>query len=190
MSFEVEQKFRADGHDEVARRLREMGAREGSRVEQEDLYLAHPARDFAATDEALRLRRVGEANAVTYKGPKRAGPTKTREEVEVPFVPGPSGFAGMRRVFEALGFRPVAAIRKVRTPYRLEAGGRPVEVVLDEAEGLGRFVEVETIASGEADLAAAQGAVLELAGRLGLSEVEPRSYLRMSLEREAAGPAG
>jgi adenylate cyclase class 2 len=190
MSFEVEQKFRTDGHAEVAARLAAVGAEAGQRVEQEDAYLNHPARDFAATNEAFRLRRVGGSNAVTYKGPKRAGPTKTREEIEVPFADGAEPFDGMRRVFEALGFRPVALIRKVRTPYHLTFEGRAVEVVLDLAEGLGTFVEVETIADGEADLPAAQSAVLAVAQSLGLTETEPRSYLRMALEQAAAASGG
>ena len=57
-----------------------------------------------------------------------------------------------------------------------------MEIALDTAEGLGVFAEIETLAHGEADLTAAQQAVLALAGTLGLTEVEPRSYLRMSLE--------
>ena len=185
MSFEVEQKFRTEGHSEVASRLAALGAEAGPRVEQEDAYWNHPARDFARSHEALRLRRVGIENAITYKGPKHAGPTKTREEVEVPFLEGPDGMERMGRVFEALGFRPVALIRKERTPYRLICEGRAVEVVLDVAEEIGTFVEVEAIADGEDDLAEAQRVVMSLAATLGLTEIEPRSYLRMALEHRA-----
>jgi adenylate cyclase class 2 len=183
MSFEVEQKFRTDDHDGVAARLAGLGAEPGAPVGQEDTYLAHPARDFAQTNEALRIRRVGRSNAVTYKGPRHAGPTKTREEVQIPFALGAEALAGMRRLFEALGFRPVAVVAKVRTPYHLTLAGRPVEVALDEVSGLGTFVEVEAIAADEADLPRAQQAVLDLARSLGLTEVEPRSYLRMTLEQ-------
>ncbi|HEX3448810.1 MAG TPA: CYTH domain-containing protein, partial [Isosphaeraceae bacterium] len=69
-----------------------------------------------------------------------------------------------------------------RTPYHLTRDGRRIEVVLDRAEGLGDFVEIETLAATETDLPAAQAAVLALASELGLTEVEPRSYLRMWLE--------
>ena len=54
--------------------------------------------------------------------------------------------------------------------------------MLDRADGLGDFAEIETLAATESDLPAAQAAVLALANELGLTEVEPRSYLRMSLE--------
>jgi adenylate cyclase class 2 len=190
MSFEVEQKYRTVDHGAVARRLADLGATAVAPLEQEDVYLSHPCRDFAATNEAFRLRRVGDHNAMTYKGPKRAGPTKTREEIEISFPDGPESLARMRRLYENLGFRPVAVVRKVRTSYHLTCEGRAVEVALDEAEGLGSFVEVETIARDEADLPGAQRVVVELAGTLGLTQIEPRSYLRMLLEAAGRNSAG
>jgi adenylate cyclase class 2 len=183
--FEVEMKFRGADHAALALRLAELGGRAGGEVEQVDIYLAHPSRDFRETDEALRLRRDGAENRVTYKGPKLAGPTKTREEVELTYEAGPDALAQMERLFVNLGFRPVATVRKTRIPYRLEFEGRPMEVGLDSVDGLGVFAEVEAIARGPADLPEAQQFVLELAGRLGLGadQVETRSYLRMLLER-------
>ena len=186
MSFEIEQKFRTASHAPIVARLNELGATASARVEQEDVYLRHPSRDFGATNEAFRLRRVGERNVLTYKGPRRAGPTKTREEIEIAFAHGDEAAAKMLRLFQALGFRPVATIRKLRTPYHVNFRSRPMEVGLDEAEDIGHFVEVETIVEGDNDLTEAQTAVLELAHFLGLRDVEPRSYLRMALEQRAA----
>jgi adenylate cyclase, class 2 len=62
--------------------------------------------------------------------------------------------------------------------------------VLDVAEDLGAFVEIESIAADPDALPAAQAAVLDLARELGLTEVEPRSYLRMALERRARAEGG
>lgn len=183
MSFEVEIKFRTADHDQLTRRLAELGAVARPHTEQEDVYLAHPSRDFGLSNEALRLRREGSENRITYKGPKLAGPTKTREEIELTFASGPEGLDGMLRLFEALGFRPIAIVCKARRPFGVEYQGRHVEIGLDVAEGLGAFVEVESMAAGPADLPGAQAAVLGMARELGLEEVEPRSYLRMTLER-------
>ena len=185
MPYEVEIKFRVPNHDALIEALAAIGAVPSLTTPHSDLYLAHPERDFAKSDEALRLRRDGETNAITYKGPKRGGPTKTREEVEVVFEPGGESREKMARIFQALGFRPVADVKKVRTSYDVPGRGRPMAVTLDVAEGLGSFVEVEAIAAGDDDLPAAQQAVLALAGELGLTDVEPRSYLRMTLERKS-----
>lgn len=193
MGYEVELKFRGADHDDLARRLAAIGAEPGPTVAQSDAYLAHPSRDFAVTNEALRLRTEGTANKITYKGPKLGGPAKTREEVEIGYEPGAESLEGMGRIFEALGFKPVAVVRKSRRPFRLNYRGREVEVGLDRAEGLGDFAEVEALAEGPDDLAAAQEAVIALAAELGLAQdqFETRSYLRMVLQRQAAaGPPG
>ena len=185
MTYEVEQKYRIKSHTVVADQLLALGASAGSTIAQVDAYFNHPSWDFAQTGEALRLRRVGDQNAITYKGPKLQGPTKTRPEYEVPFAMGSQSLETMRSVLETLGFRPVADVRKQRTPYSLTHEGRPLEVVLDEVDGLGWFVEVETLAADAADLPAAQAAVIDLSRLLGLTDYEPRSYLRMILEQRA-----
>jgi adenylate cyclase, class 2 len=185
MSFEVEVKYRGGDHADLARRLNELGAVASEVVTHADAYLAHPARDFGQTNEALRIRRIGGSNRITYKGPRRSGPTKTREEIEIAFREGDAAYEQMRQLFLSLGFRPVAVVRKTRQGFHLQHQGRDVEVALDVAEGVGEFVEIEAIAESEADLANAQGVVLDLANALGLTTVEPRSYLRMYLDREA-----
>ncbi|MEO6810453.1 MAG: class IV adenylate cyclase, partial [Isosphaeraceae bacterium] len=76
----------------------------------------------------------------------------------------------------------IAAVRKSRRLAPMEFEGRAMEVALDLAGALGAFAEVETLAADDDDLAGAQEAVLDLARLLGLSEVERRSYLRMTLE--------
>jgi adenylate cyclase class 2 len=185
MSLEIEQKYRVTSHELISDRLRASGAEVGERIDQEDTYLRHPSRDFKQTNEAFRIRRVGARNFITYKGPKHPGPTKTREELEIPFEDGAHSAEQMLRLFRALGFEPLAIIRKARTPYHLTISSRAFEVVLDDAEGIGKFVEVETIVDDLGDLAKAQAAVVETARSLGLVDLEPRSYLRMALEREA-----
>lgn len=193
MGYEVEVKFRVADHADLRRRLEDRGLSPGATVEHQDAYLAHPSRDFAGTGEAFRIRGEGEANRITYKGAKLGGPAKTREEIEVEFAAGLEAREDLKRVFEHLGFRPVAEVRKRRSEYRLESGGRPMTVTLDLAEGLGPFVEVETLVEAESDLAEAQKAVLALGRELGLAEVEPRSYLRMLLEARGdlgRNPAG
>jgi adenylate cyclase class 2 len=182
MGFEIEIKFRVADHNDLRRRLADRGIEPEATVDHEDAYLAHPSRDFAVTGEAFRIRGEGSKNRITYKGPKLGGPTKTREEIEVAFAEGDEAREQLGRAFELLGFRPVAVVRKRRTEYHLESGGRPMAVSLDLAEGLGAFAEVETLVESEADLPGAQQAVVATARELGLMEVEPRSYLRMFLE--------
>ncbi len=182
MSFEVEVKYRGVDHDHLVARLAELGATAAGSVDQEDSYMNHPSRDFAVTNEAFRIRRIGDENRITYKGPKHEGPTKTREEIEIPFAAGPDQFGDLVRLFENLGFKAVATIRKRREGFHLRFEDHDLEIALDRAEGLGDFAEIEAIAADADDLPRAQQAVLNLARRLDLTDVEPRSYLRMHLE--------
>ncbi|MHC5537373.1 class IV adenylate cyclase [Singulisphaera rosea] len=182
MAFEVEVKYRTKGHEALARRLVELGATAEAEIPQADTYLSHPSRDFAETNEAFRIRRSGDSNRITYKGPRHSGPTKTREEIEVAFAEGSSSYDQLLRLFKNLGFVPVAEIRKTRIAFHLSVQGRNLEVALDVAEGLGTFAEVEVLAESKEALPDAQAAVLALAHEVGLTEVEPRSYLRMFLE--------
>jgi adenylate cyclase class 2 len=182
MGYEIEIKYRLASFEQLEQRLAERGLSCESVSAQEDWYLSHPSRDFAATHEALRLRRVGDENRITYKGPRRDGPTKTREELEIPFAAGERPFLDFKKMLENLGFRTVATIRKVRKTYHWVRDEVELEIVLDDAENLGHFAEIEALARTEDGLAAAQAAVLDAARELGLSEVERRSYLRMQLE--------
>jgi adenylate cyclase class 2 len=178
--LEVEIKFTDTDHAALAQRLAGWGAREAPPLDEADHYFNAPDRDFARTDEAFRLRRIGTASFITYKGPKRDAATKTRTEVEVPLAEGPKAAEDFLRLVVHLGYHPVAVVRKRRRIFRLERGGFPVEVCLDEVEGLGPFAELE-IQAPEEQLPAARAALLELAAELGLTASERRSYLELLL---------
>ena len=87
--LEVEAKFRCSDWEPVIARLQEWGAT-GEPVRQDaDHYFNAPDRDFATTDEAVRVRQTGPKAVITYKGPKRDAVTKTRTEIELPLAPVP-----------------------------------------------------------------------------------------------------
>jgi adenylate cyclase class 2 len=163
-------------------RLAEYGVTLAEPQRQVDRYFNHPSRDFGQTDEALRIRQVGERNYVTYKGPKLDRTTKTRREIEVPIAPGPATADGFAAVLIELGFQPVAEVRKRRRQAMVERSGHAIEIVLDDVEQLGVFAELECIAS-QHDMEAAKAAIASLAAELGLTQNERKSYLQLLLER-------
>jgi len=178
--FEVEQKFRVADLTEVRQRLVGLGAEFAEPIDQADTYFSHPVRNFAQTDEALRLRRVGEENRITYKGPKIDLETKTRRELELPLADGIAAFEQYVELLLTLGFGQVATVRKRREAGSLTWQGHEVEVALDTVEGVGQFAELE-IAADESGLVAAKGAIASLAEEAGLTRSERRSYLEMLL---------
>jgi adenylate cyclase class 2 len=148
--------------------------------DEADLYFNAPDRDFRLTDEALRIRCIGPANYVTYKGPRRDTTTKTREEIELALPPGEAGANDFARLLERLGYRRVAEVRKHRAEFSLQRDGHTLHVCLDDVVGVGPYVELEIVAE-ESALAAAQATVLATAAELGLGPSERRSYLELYL---------
>ena len=182
MKYEVEQKFPVADLADLAARMEQLGATVGEPQVETDAYFAHPSRDFAQTDEALRIRRSGEVNSITYKGPKVDKTTKTREEIDLPLPPGGESAEAFGGLLAALGFRPVGEVRKSRRKARIPWKNRAVEGSLDEVRGLGTFAELELLVDAD-ELEPAKACIASLAAALGLSGSERRSYLEMLLQR-------
>ena len=180
--LEVEVKFPVGDLATIETRLKPLGIGDPVERAETDCYFNAPDRDFAATDEALRLRRIEQANFVTYKGPKKEQTTKTRLEIEVPLADGDGTAQDFKRLLVSLGYKPVLDVKKMRRIYGLDRDSLHVEVCLDEVQDLGSFVEIETQAP-ETALEEARAAVLRLAEELGLQAQERRSYLELLLAR-------
>lgn len=191
-------KFPVEDAAAIESRLLALGAASRGTVSQLDRYFNHPCRDFAHTDEAVRLRQVAERVELTYKGPRVDAVTKTRREHSLPLA-APDTFGGPRSTVEAwtgllvsLGFHVVAEVSKDRTVFSIDRGSLAVEIAIDTVAGLGAFVELELLAE-EAGLDAARDCLRDLARELGLTASERRSYLELLLEGrggEAGGSAG
>jgi len=179
--LEVEVRYRTSARDAVIAQLLRWGAELAEERTDIDHYFNPPDRELKDTDEAFRLRRIGEANFLTYKGPRRDTETKTRTEIEIPLVDGASVASAMEELLRALHFRPLVIVRKQRSVYELRRGGFDISVCFDDVERVGPFVELE-ILSSEEDYERAKTLLLETAAGLGLTEKETRSYLGMVLE--------
>ena len=172
--LEVEVKARVKGLKSVEAKVKAMGFTFEGTEEHSDVYFKHPARDFARTDEALRVRTVDGRSVLTYKGPKVDKVSKTREEIEVVLQ------GDMARVLDRVGFTPVLNVRKVRKVYKKN----DIEVCLDDVEGLGTFVEVECMST---DLEVTRERVMSVIKALGIQEsaFERRAYLELLLIKNA-----
>ncbi|NJE75627.1 class IV adenylate cyclase [Thermococcus sp. ES12] len=154
----------------------------------EDTYFRHPCRDFAETDEALRIR-IRRFNGhfeafLTYKGPKIDRNSKTREEIEVP-ISDPDKHT---EILRSLGFEEVLTIEKTREKYYVDKG---IIIDLDEVNGLGKFIEIEALADREEIVEETVKILHEILESLGVERFERRSYLELMLEREVEhGKAG
>ncbi len=182
MQYEVEQKFPTEGFDAIRTKLQRLHARFAAATEEIDLYFNHPQRDFRETDEAFRIRRRGQSNRVTYKGPKIDATTKTRRELELPLPDGEGVAERWTELLETLGFRQAGQVAKQRTKFEVEWQDRVVEGTFDEIDRLGTFVELELVVDAE-ELDEAKQVIASLAAKLGLVTSERRSYLQLLLAK-------
>jgi len=184
MKLEIEQKFRVIDPAALRAKLAELGATFRAAVIQRDAYFNHPARDFAETDEALRIRSVGDDNVITYKGKKLGGGVKTRREIELPIGAGTETAEQLGEMLKLLGFRPSAVVEKHRTPGNVTLDGVRFELAWDEVAGIGTFFEAELVVD-DSERERAQQRIHLLQAKLELTAVETRSYLEMVLARRA-----
>ena len=183
-TIEVEIKFRIDNIAELERRLVLLGGTGfGEPATEYDTFFQHPCRNFAQTDECLRLRwRVfsdgTSEHSLTYKGAKIDVHTKTRQEIELP-ITEPEQW---KRFWAALGFHPSASVQKIRRRQRLIVNHRHVDVVLDTLPALPEssrlFVEIETLAT-ESEVEECRALILDIARQLELSNPIRESYLKL-----------
>jgi len=181
MRYEVEMKFPVADLSAMESRLTELGAEVSGPQDESDEYFAHPARDFSQTDEALRIRRKGDSNFLTYKGPKIDRTTKTRREIDLPLPGGGPAARAWAELLAALGFASVGMVVKSRKKCHIAWQQRRIEVSLDEVEGLGGFVELELVVDQD-QVESARACIASLAERLGLQGSQRRSYLEMLME--------
>jgi len=170
--LEIEIKARVDNFKKIEDRVLGLGGMFEREETQVDTYFNHPGRDFAKTDEALRIRRVEDACFITYKGPKLDDITKTREELEE----GVEDFERTKEILLRLGFLEVSSVEKRRRYFVID----DTSVMLDDVAGLGKFVEVEK----HADSYDPQS-IVDFLLSLGVEDVdiEQRSYLGLLLEK-------
>ncbi|MFC5278534.1 class IV adenylate cyclase [Halorubrum rubrum] len=187
--YEVEIKVPAD-LETVRDRLRELDADPGETRRQRDVYYDAPHREFAETDEALRIRREaviggsgsgggtatgGESIRLTYKGPLLDDGSKTRTEYET----GADDGEELAGILDGLGFEPAATVEKRREYWRFEG----FTVALDAVDRVGAFVEIEREIDAEGAIDSTREAAIETLAKLGLDADDQvrTSYLGLLL---------
>ena len=193
--YEVEIKVPA-ALDETRERLRGAGAERVDARRQRDTYYDAPHREFAETDEALRIRRetplssddgpssasddgpsseADESATFTYKGPLIEGASKTRAEHET----GVDDGEALAAALSGLGFEPAETVEKRREFWSYDG----FTVTLDAVTGLDEYVEIEREVEAEAEVDAAREAAIAALDRLDLDADDQvrTSYLGLLL---------
>jgi adenylate cyclase class 2 len=181
--LEIEIKYLLADEQKLRQQLLKWGADDKGIRTDIDHYLNAPDRDFAITREAFRIRSIGPKNYLTWKGPVLDTQTKTRKEIEIALADGDEAGQATRELFTHLGYRPVATVKKQRERFHFQREGFDIEVTIDEVEHVGRYVELEILATEDL-FEPAKSLLLRLAEEAGLSQMERRSYLELVLHAQ------
>lgn len=147
-TWEIEQKYQVNDVAQFLARLDALGFELHDSETNHDVYFRHPCRDLRATDEAFRLRKINAEYCVTYKGPRRPGPVKSRPEIELMVAADQAD--SWLLVLQQLGFVPLPAVIKRRHNYYVPAADKSpwqaaLHVTFDEVQSLGNFAELELL---------------------------------------------
>jgi len=150
MYIEIEAKLKVDSFKGIEKRLTALGAKFLYGRLHTDAYFDDGKLSLRKSDSALRIRRqlIGhkEQVVITFKGPRRKGRFKQRQEIQ--FEVRDVRLAEM--FLEAIGYKKTIVYQKKRRAWHYG----DCEVALDELPFLGKFVEIE--GPGERKIAAVQ----------------------------------
>ncbi|MBN2733302.1 MAG: class IV adenylate cyclase [Methanomicrobiaceae archaeon] len=173
--LEVEAKIKIDSIDQIKKILVSKNAEFLGISTQKDTYYNAPHRDFAKTDEALRIRDNGTKYELTYKGPKIKGTgAKAREEYNVFF----DSTENLESILLKLGFKKSSMVYKKREEYLFQ----DTTIALDNVKDLGEFIEIEVLTEDKKSALLTIESVKQEIGITG--ENIPESYLEMILENK------
>ena len=147
MSVEVEIKLKINSRTDIERVLEETGFVRADLVLESDTYYTSDHHDFAALDEAFRVRSTenrmtGKRSAtITYKGAKMDNISMTRQELET--TVGDAKIC--RKILEHIGFRPIPPVEKLRQYFHREN----ITACVDTVTNLGDYLELEIIVETE-----------------------------------------
>lgn len=141
MCSETEAKLRVSSLSEIEGKVKELDGEFAGEYRQVDSYFDDGEGRLFSQDKGLRIRKEvdnksgGEKNFLTWKGAKKTGEYKTREEIELRI----GSDRDMAKILTALGYENRLKVSKVRRLWRIEG----CSLCLDKVDGLGEFVEIE-----------------------------------------------
>jgi adenylate cyclase, class 2 len=193
--IEVEVKIRIADLDLLHKKFKHQGGVYKLSLLHEDTYYNMPIglRDFADSDEALRIRSSTEYDKskqnskkticyFTYKGKKIDCISKSRQEIELKFDDAKS----MREILTIIGFRETLTVKKERELYEFEYKGNRIEALIDYLPALNSyFLEVELTAHSSEELNEKRELLFDFLSLFGYTKEDSirKSYLELIIRK-------
>ncbi len=151
-------------------------------------------RNFALTDEALRIRNsleykekdgireiLKETSDITYKGPKLDKETKSRVELLCKIA----DHKAMNKILVTLGFQRILQLEKNRQVFSLNHKNMEIGIVIDKIQHLtGIYAEFELLVNNFSDIEESKNVIFDLMNKLGYAKKDSitLSYLELVIK--------
>jgi adenylate cyclase class 2 len=138
LKFEIEIKLRLpDKLGKIRQALQDLGFRiTKHRALESNVLFDNSKRALRRNGKLIRVRKMGPASLLTYKGPSQPGKYKKRQEIEI----GLPDASGLDEILAHIGYQPVFRYEKFRTEYARPSNTG--KVLLDETP-IGNYLEIE-----------------------------------------------
>jgi len=135
---EVEVKIIEIDRGKVEAKLRELGATKTLDDDMDTIFFDFPGNPISKAKNLLRLRRIGDKTALTFKKFVESDTAKVRVEYEVSV----SDFETANSILQSLGLITTLRMEKHRTSYRL---GKEASVEVDIDKYSGEYSHIPTL---------------------------------------------
>ena len=148
--IELEKGFEINSeYDKILEKIKEKDFKFVSNIVEEDTYFSDKDLDFVKNRTCLRTRKTNEEFLeLTYKQ-KSTEETEKYGKKEVNISLDVKDYDDIKFVIKQLGYIEYVSFKKNRATYTREFDGLIHNIMIDELEGIGKFIELEILSDSE-----------------------------------------
>lgn len=163
-----------NGFDELLNIIEKENFKFDSDNTEEDTYYTDEEETFVKQRICLRTRKKNDSFLeLTYK-PKTDDKTEQYGKREVNINLNTKDYEDMGFILESLGYKRYIRFKKLRKTYTKNIDGTEYNVMLDEIEGVGKFVELEILANTKEEQEKSKSKLDEFVIKFGCDKYEKK----------------
>ena len=148
--IELEASFHLnENYNDILEKIKKEGFQFSKDIVEEDTYFTDKNMTFIQDRVCLRTRKTNEDFLeLTYK-PKTDNSTEKYGKKEVNLNINPKDYSDTKFILEELGYIEYVSFKKHRKIYKKIINNFEYNIMIDEIEGIGDFIELEILANNE-----------------------------------------
>ena len=148
--IELEASFHLnENYNDILEKIKKEGFEFSKDIVEEDTYFTDKNMTFIQDRICLRTRKTNEDFLeLTYK-PKTDNSTEKYGKKEVNLNINPKDYSDTKFILEELGYIEYVSFKKHRKIYKKIINNFEYNIMIDEIEGIGDFIELEILANNE-----------------------------------------